>query len=47
MQTIDGIPVPKVSPKTRHSLLQFTFAVMLKAWAGERGAVGTEWRLWL
>jgi len=47
VELIDGVPVPKVSSKTRHSLLQLEFAVWLRTWAGERGIVGTEWRLWL
>jgi Uma2 family endonuclease len=37
-------PVQKVSPTRRHAVLQLAFALRLKAWAGNRGQVGTEWR---
>lgn len=47
IELIDGIEVPKVSPKTRHSLLQAQLAGILRGWAGEGGVVGTEWRVWL
>jgi len=47
VELIDGIEVPKMSPKRRHSVLQLAIGEMLRAWAGERGTVGTEWRFCL
>jgi Uma2 family endonuclease len=47
VELIDGLEVPKMSPKSRHSLLQFQFGKILDAWAAGRGSVGTEWRFWL
>jgi Uma2 family endonuclease len=44
---IAGRAVQKVMPNTDHSILQLAFAEALKAWAkaGDRGRVGTEWRV--
>jgi Uma2 family endonuclease len=39
-----GRAMRKMSPRTRHSLVQGRLAGWLLAWAGERGLVGTEWR---
>ncbi len=47
VEVLCGVEVPKVSPKTRHSVLQFAVAELLDAWGGARGFVGTEWRFWL
>lgn len=47
VELIDGIRVPKVSPRTRHSFLQSELGMLFRAWAAGRGGVGTEWRLWL
>jgi len=47
VELIDGIEVPKMSPMTRHGLLQSAFATLLEPWAGARGVVGTEIRFWL
>lgn len=47
IELIDGLEVRKMSPQTRHSRLQLELGVILRAWATERGIVGTEWRFWL
>src|SRR6185312_6879852 len=44
IESIRGRWVQKMSPKTRHSILQGRLCGVLLAWAGDRGAVGTEWR---
>jgi Uma2 family endonuclease len=41
---IGNRPVQKVSPTRRHSMLQAAFLRVLEDWAGDRGAVGAEWR---
>lgn len=47
VELIDGVETPKVSPKSRHSLIQIELAVIFRNWAAGRGRVGTEWRYWL
>ena len=47
VELIDGVRVPKVSPRTRHTFLQGELYVLFRAWATGRGRVGPEWRLWL
>ncbi|MBV8155090.1 MAG: Uma2 family endonuclease [Candidatus Eremiobacteraeota bacterium] len=44
IESIRGRWLQKMSPKTRHSLLQGRLWGIFAQWAGERGAVGTEWR---
>lgn len=44
IELIDGLEVPKMSPRTRHSLLQGALGAMLREWARGRGYVGPEWR---
>lgn len=44
IESIRGHWVRKVSPKTRHSLLQGRLCAIFLEWAGDRGAVGPEWR---
>ena len=44
IESIRGRWVRKVSPKTRHSLLQGRLWGVLDSWAGDTGDVGTEWR---
>jgi Uma2 family endonuclease len=39
-----GRAVRKMSPKRNHAVLQLWIGERLKAWAGERGIVGSEWR---
>jgi Uma2 family endonuclease len=39
-----GRAVQKVSPRTRHALLQYAVAEALERWSGRRYLVGTEWR---
>jgi Uma2 family endonuclease len=39
-----GRAVKKMSPKRTHAVLQLWFGERLKAWGGDRGIVGTEWR---
>jgi Uma2 family endonuclease len=44
VEYLDGRRFPKVSPKTRHALVQSAVWEILKAAAGDRGFAGTEWR---
>jgi Uma2 family endonuclease len=44
LEWIMGRAVVKVSPGTRHALLQSAFAKMLDEWSAGRYLVGTEWR---
>jgi Uma2 family endonuclease len=41
---VRGRALQKVSPTRSHSLLQMTLGSELRAWAGTRGEVGSEWR---
>jgi Uma2 family endonuclease len=47
IESIRGRWVRKVSPKTRHSLLQGRLTMELIMWAGDNGAVGSEWRFYM
>jgi Uma2 family endonuclease len=47
IEILDGLRVPKVSPKRVHGMLQWRLAARLQELAGDRGDVGTEWRCWL
>ncbi|MGH7709475.1 MAG: Uma2 family endonuclease [Vulcanimicrobiaceae bacterium] len=47
IEMLRGRRVQKMSPQTRHSILQMRMAVILDAWAPGRGTVGTEWRFYL
>jgi Uma2 family endonuclease len=44
VEFVNGVGVPKVSPRRRHALLQAELVERLRAWAGQRGEVGPEWR---
>lgn len=44
IELIRGRRMRKTSPKTRHGILQARLAALFLQWAGDRGAVGTEWR---
>ena len=44
LEWIMGRAVPKMSPRTRHAILQHAFAAALHAWSAGRYIVGTEWR---
>jgi Uma2 family endonuclease len=44
VEFINGVGVPKVSPRRRHALLQGELVERLRAWARQRGEVGPEWR---
>ncbi len=46
-EILDGEAVQKVSPKRKHSLLQWRIAALLQQLAGDRGDVGTEWRFYM
>jgi Uma2 family endonuclease len=47
-EILDGRAVQKVSPKRKHSLLQWRIAALLQQQlAGDRGDVGTEWRFYM
>jgi Uma2 family endonuclease len=47
IESIRGVWERKVSPKTRHALVQARLAVVLTNLFGDRGDVGTEWRFYL
>src|ERR1700693_487908 len=47
IELIEGLEVPKVSPKRRHSELEFELTRILKAWAAGRGSANLEWRFWI
>jgi len=47
IEAIRGRWYQKMSPRTRHSLLQLRIAILLQRWAGEGALVGTEWRFYL
>ncbi len=47
VELLEGRPVPKVSPKRTHALVQGTALVLLRQCAGAAGDVGTEWRFQL
>jgi len=44
LEWINGRAIQKVSPARPHALLQLALGTMLRAWAEDRGEVGTEWR---
>ncbi len=48
VELINGIEVPKVSPRLRHAQLQTKLAVLVSLWADSQdGVVVTEARFWL
>jgi Uma2 family endonuclease len=47
IESIRGRWYQKMSPRTRHSFLQFRMAKLLERWAGEGAQIGTEWRFFL
>jgi Uma2 family endonuclease len=47
IESVRGHWYQKMSPRTRHSLLQGRLVTLLGKWAGDRGDVGTEWRFYL
>jgi len=47
VELIDGVKVRKVSPLHRHGILQIEMGVILRTWAGRRGTVSSELRVWL
>ena len=47
IESIRGRWYQKMSPRTRHSLLQCRMARLLERWAGEDALIGTEWRFYL
>ena len=44
---IAGVEVRKEAPMTRHSLLEGAMVRLISEWAGTRGYVGPELRIWL
>ena len=44
IELINGVGVPKMSPRRRHALLQGELVERLRTWAGQSGEVGPEWR---
>ncbi|MBV9646572.1 MAG: Uma2 family endonuclease [Candidatus Eremiobacteraeota bacterium] len=47
VESIRGRLERKVSPKTRHSILQGRLWGVLNSWGASRGSIGTEWRFYL
>jgi Uma2 family endonuclease len=47
IESIRGRWVQKMSPQSRHAILQARLARFMLDWAGTRGDVGTEWRFYL
>lgn len=45
MELVHGRAYRKVSPKRTHAIVQLAVALVLQRCAGERGIVGTEWRM--
>jgi Uma2 family endonuclease len=45
IEYLAGRPVPKVSPKRTHAMVQLTIGAILMRCAGDRGESGTEWRM--
>lgn len=46
-ELIDGVEVRKSIPMTQHAMLQGEMWALVRHWAGDRGIVGTELRVWL
>ncbi len=44
IESIRGRWIQKVSPQSRHSVVQSRVSALLVAWASRRGQVGSEWR---
>ncbi len=44
IESIGGRWVQKVSPQSRHSVVQLALGSLLRTWSIGRGQVGTEWR---
>jgi len=47
IESIRGRWFQKLSPRTRHAILQGRLVTLLTNWANGRGDVGTEWRFYL
>jgi len=47
VELIDGLEIPKLSPMTRHGLLQSEMIAIFRRHFGDRGIVGPEIRVWL
>jgi Uma2 family endonuclease len=47
IESIRGRWERKMSPRRRHAILQSRISILLTAWAGGRGEVGSEWRFYL
>lgn len=47
IESIGGRRIQKVSPRSRHSVVQLRLGALLATWAGRRGQVGTEWRCYV
>jgi Uma2 family endonuclease len=44
IELVNGVELPKMSPRRNHALLQLELGQQLRTWARNRGEVGTEWR---
>jgi Uma2 family endonuclease len=47
IESIRGRWYQKMSPRTRHSLLQARMIALLQRWAGDDALIGPEWRFYL
>ncbi len=47
VEVLRGIEVPKAYGKRRHACLQGASAMLLNAWAADKGEVAISWRFWL
>jgi len=47
IESVRGRWYQKMSPRTRHSLLQSRMLILLQRWAGEDALIGPEWRFYL
>src|SRR5271154_1871234 len=47
IESIRGRWERKMSPRRRHAILQRKIGALLADWAGDRGEVGSEWRVYL
>jgi Uma2 family endonuclease len=46
-ELVEGVAIPKMSPKRFHSRLAVTLCILLENWSKNRGEVGMEWAVTL
>ncbi len=47
IESVGGRWVQKMSPRRRHGILQWRLCALIARWAGDRGEVGSEWRIYI